>query len=264
MNRKTRKIDNSEWITNIFLDENNIYFTDSLPNKTNNFLCYISKENFNENLKNKADIQRTFLSHPSPLVSSLEDISKTDIEVLKVSKYYIQNFVSIEGIEYISFIKNNQVFTNILNSELEAKQLQIIKKIGNRLVIKKEDGIWLTDHFLKSIKKINYDIVDIIKLKTKYVIQTSKEELIVLDENFNFEKNILTKQGFKKIYYINQNNILISYKELNITNIYNIFTDKDELFDNSFINRAILLGENLLLSKKIENSTKSDLLNLIY
>ncbi len=264
LKRKTRKIDNTEWITNIFLDKENIYFTDSLPNKSNNLLCYISKENFKENLKNKADIERFFLCHPSPLVSSFEDISKTDIKILNVFEDYIQNFINIEGIKYVSFIKENKVLTSILDSNEVSKELQIIKKIEDKLVIKKQDKIWIADKNLEPISQINYNIVDIVKLKDKYVIQNEKEELLILDHKFNIEKNILTEKGFKKIYYINQNNILISYKDLDVTVIHNIFTGKTEPFDSCFINRAVLLDDNLLLSKKIEKGVKNSLLNLIY
>ncbi|AGR42405.1 hypothetical protein SDIMI_v3c07010 [Spiroplasma diminutum CUAS-1] len=257
-------IDNTQWINHIFLDKKNIYFTDSDLNNTNNNLCSISKTNFKENLNNKADLDRCFLAHPNPIISTFEMITKTDVSILHSCKYYIQNFVVVEDIKYISYIIENKVFTKKFLSDDELIELQIITVIENNLIIKIKEEFYLTDKNFKIIKKIDYKLVDVIKIKDNYVIQKENEEIILVDLDFKFEKIIDSDKGFKKIYYLNKTNILISYLKNEVTKIYNVFTEKSEIFQKSFLKRAILLDENTLIVKKNTKNIKSDMLNLIY
>ncbi|QHX36935.1 hypothetical protein [Spiroplasma sp. BIUS-1] len=266
MKINTREIDNTEWITNIFVDKENIYFCDSEPNGIVNTLCYIPKDQFKENLKNKKNIDRVFLAHPNPLISSMEKSSETDVDIINIFENYIQNYIVIDKNDsYISFIKDGKVFTSKLKNTNDLKEFQIIRKLkDSNLIIKKNNELFLTDNQLNEIKKINLDIVDLIEFKNNYVIQKSNEEVVLLNSNFEFLKIIDKEPGFKKIFYLNNKNILISYREKMETYMYNFEVDKKVFFDSSFIKRATMLEENILLVKKMQKNYKRDLLNLLY
>ncbi|WP_339020602.1 hypothetical protein [Spiroplasma endosymbiont of Atherix ibis] len=262
MKIKVRKIENSEWIKNIFLDDENIYFTDSIPNGNINTLCWISKKIFLDNIKIKQDLERTFLAHPNPFFSSINMISNTDIKVLQLYEHYIQNFVVINNIKYISFIINEKVFTASLSNIEKLEEFQIIKKINEGLIIKKKKK--LTDKNIKIIKEITINLVDIIQFQNNFVIQKSDKEIILTDFNFNLIRVLDTEQDFKKIFYLNKNNVLISFKKREESILINLLNNKKKIFDKSFINRAVLLYSNFLLTKKNDKNSIKDLLHIFY
>ncbi|AUM62923.1 hypothetical protein [Spiroplasma monobiae] len=263
MNIKIRKIDNTDWITNIFEDYENIYFSDSKPNSHINTLCYLSRNLFEENLKNKQDIDRMFLAHPNPTLSSLEMVSNTDLQIYGVYENYIQNFVNTGKKQYISFIINNKVFTSEVNDLKHLMELQIITKFSDKLVIKKENKSYFTDFDLKIISEINYDLVDIIEFENNYIIQDKEEKVILIDKNFNEQLKLTQESDFKKIYYLNKNNVLISSENNQQTLIYNFVSKTQKIFQEFFIKRAVLLNKDTLLIKKNEKNGERDLLNII-
>ncbi|AUB31963.1 hypothetical protein [Spiroplasma floricola] len=264
MKLKVRKIENSEWIKNIFLDDENIYFVDSIPNGNINTLCWISKKIFLENIKIKQDLERTFIAHPNPHFSSMDMISNTDIKVYGIYEHYIQNFVVINNTKYISFIINGKVFTTNLNNIENLEEFQIIKKINEGLIIKRDNKILLVDENIKLIKEIKIDLVDIIQFQNNFVIQKSNEEIVLTDLSFKIISVLDNEQDFKRIHYLNKNNVLISFKKKEESVLINILNNKKETFDKSFINRAVLLNNTFFLTKKIEKSGGKDFLNIFY
>ncbi|WP_338984768.1 hypothetical protein [Spiroplasma endosymbiont of Diplazon laetatorius] len=248
----------------MFFDSKYIYFSDSKPNNKTNTLCFIDKNIFKENLKVKQDMYRSFLAHPNPLLSSIQLSSNTDLEIYGIYDNYIQNFVSIEDKKYISFIINGKVYTADVLDLKVLYEIQILKVIGSNLVIIKNNKTLLVDKNFKDIKTFEYDLIDIIEFENNYIVHKADETIVLMDQNFKEIDVIEPNSNFKKIYYINKRNILISYRDDLNTLIYNFLTKKTEEFDQSFIKRAIMLDENILMVKKFEKNDPRDLLKLIY
>ncbi|ASP27941.1 hypothetical protein SCORR_v1c01660 [Spiroplasma corruscae] len=248
---KIRKIDNTYWVKNIFVDSNYLYLTNSEPNKSC-FLGRIPLVILKENLKIKSDLERYFLSNPNPMEFDAVLGANSDVEIIYNSDKYIQNFFTIDKNNYITFIDNeNNIKTigyNGYNIE-KIKDFLFLNKIKDDCVFKNKNKIFL----LKKDDYINIDAVNIIYINNQYIIQDSLEKISIYDLNFNFVKYIEKSNEFKKIYFLNKKNILISFLNNNKTYMYNLDTNKKEIFCDFFINRAVLVNEELLIAKSNMN-----------
>ncbi|AGR41538.1 hypothetical protein [Spiroplasma taiwanense] len=250
MKLKFRKIENSQWISNFFISQNNLYFTDTDTSNMNNSLCKINLNVLKENLKIKGDLNRSFLAHPNPLFSNLKLSSQTEIEIIYNSNNYIQNFIVLDDISYISFVINNQVFTSIFNEVLKLEEFQIIVKFFNQnLLIKKNQKYLIVDKNLNIIKNIEIKLNNLVEFEEFYVIHNVNENIELYNKDFKFLKVLNESNSFKKICYLNKNNILISFKNENKTILKNIITEEEILFTDAFYFRILLLEKDLLMVK---------------
>lgn len=249
MKLKIRMIDNTEWITNIFTDAKNIYFVDAHFNFTNSNIYQISQDVFFENLVNKADIGRVFLANPFPHISNDGLASKnTDVSVFKSVEGYVQNILFTADQTYLSWLVDGQVQTS-LESSLDRHNVQLLQQKDDKILgIVEKKLVWL-DAKLQVVQDLNVEAVNAVVFKNKIIYQQADNSLWQW-ENGQSTK-LLESKEFVSIFYLNQNNLLISYKETNQTTMLNIETKCEMPFCDFYIFRAVLVGKETLLCKAL-------------
>ncbi|WP_156007018.1 hypothetical protein [Spiroplasma tabanidicola] len=269
MARKVRDLENSGWITNIFVIDDFVYFTDANFNSSYSSLYKISKINLIENLKNKGDFGRKFLANP--LIEYSNDailISQSDVEFVKKEDNYIQNFFKFREKIFISYLIDQKLYTQVFDENKERKNIQVLLNNTNGMVGKVGKEISLYDENLKKLKNYQIDILSCVEFENNFIVLKNNFEVWLCDKEFEDIECIDNTKEFKNIFYLNKNNVLISYKDSKSTIAINI-KDKNKLqiIDN-FLIRAVLLDDNNLLVKVMydnnDNINMKSLLKLIY
>ncbi|QBQ08036.1 hypothetical protein SGLAD_v1c08370 [Spiroplasma gladiatoris] len=268
MKRQIRSIDNSGWITNVFNDKEYIYFTDAIFNTKYSSLYKISKKIVLENLKNKNDLGRYFLANP--LIENNNNavlLSSSEIEFIKKEEYYIQNYFLFKNNEYISFIIDKKVYTKNINLN-EPKEFQILNYNYDFLIAKKNEEVFFLDENLNIVKTFKKEIISLIAFEKNFVVLDINMNVWLTDFELNFLEKLDSSNNFKNIFYLNKNNILISYKDRKNTIVLNYKTKLSTDFVKEFLFRAFLLEENILITKSIydisDNINMSSLIKFIY
>ncbi|AHB36694.1 hypothetical protein [Spiroplasma apis] len=261
MKRKIRTIDNSGWITNFFYWNDHLYLVDSNFLNKKSSLYRIEKSIFLENLKNKQDIDRVFMGNPNPLLSNAIIACSSDVEIIEEYDYYIQNYLYFEGKEIVSYLIKNEVITMILGTNTKFSNFQILGTDNGTLLGKINDKVAITNPDLEILKEVNLNVDQILVYENNYII-LSNGEITLCNKNFEVLDVLEKANEFVSIFYINKNNLLISYKESNITKIVNYKTKKSMMFLEFYIFRALIIDDNLLIAKKLFDSNNNQTLNL--
>lgn len=258
MKRKERKIDNTFWITNIFKDEDYIYFIDAKFEISYTNIYKIKKFFFLENLKDKSDIGRVFLANPLPYISQNNLASRdTDVELIEQKAGYIQNIIFHCGKKYISYLKNDNIITFI--NEIEHKEIRLLQSTNKGILSIKNSNLELVDDELNTI--LNYDIKAINAIDFIDCIIFQKEDNTIWRLDNLKSECIFSDTVFKSIFFLNKNNILISFKDENKTIAFNIREKKAINFADFYMFRSVMIDDNTLISKPLFDSKKKQSLH---
>ncbi|AKX33835.1 hypothetical protein SLITO_v1c01690 [Spiroplasma litorale] len=245
---KFRKIDNTEWIKNFFVDSEYLYLTNSQFNKKN-FIGRIKLKTLYENLKIKSDIERYFLSNPNPYEYNGVQGANSDIDIFLNNQLFIQNIFLLNNVQYVTFLDDDKkIYTKPLYEDSDNKNIidcLFYTKFKNDYIFKKNNSIY----FYNENKKFDFDFVNIIPFNNIFIVQKENENIVVYSEDLTFLYEIDNSFCFKKIFYINKKNILISYRDEGVTYIYNVESKSKIIFCNYFIINAKLINENLIIIK---------------
>ncbi|QEH62201.1 hypothetical protein SCHIN_v1c10080 [Spiroplasma chinense] len=266
MKFKERNIENTEWITNFFVNNEFVYFVDSLPGEKSN-LSKISIKNLEENLKIKGDLNRTFLANPCLTDNnSLLEITQTDLEYIGQYDEYVQNYLVLKNNEIISFVIDNKVVTKNVTKNLETSA-RVLDVWENNLLCNFENQLVVMNLDFEVLKKLD------INAQMAVVFESN---IFVLDENndvweindFSQKTRLDLEKGFKKIFWVNKCNLLISNFENEVSKIINTHTKNQEIFYKQTINRAVMVNKDLMMclcldSKKTPTYSKN-LLKFIF
>ncbi|AKU79416.1 hypothetical protein [Spiroplasma turonicum] len=253
---KIRKIDNTAWIKNFFLVDDYLYITNSEPYKKNCFIAKVKVFKVLENLKIRSNINRYFLSNPNPTEFNPIEGSMSDLEIVKLNQLFVQNVYKFKESICISLVDDNKIIENKTFEGELINELQDCIYFGysnDEYIFKKNRNCFLYN----KQKFIELDFVNIISFADSFVIQNSYEQIFLYNKKFKCIKKIDDSRDYKKIYYINERNVLISNYKENITYIYNIDTCKKNIFSNFFISRALMINKDLMIIKQDKNDNIS-------
>ena len=207
---KMRSFLNTDWITNFWIVDNQVWFTDADLALNKSLIATISLANLQENLlENKSDWERNFLAHPDPLKSSLIQASITDLTFLQQYDGYVYNVSEL----------NKQIFISIVQG------INGVVLLGKQVVY----------HDLVLLGELNGQLI------AKKTID--KQTIVLLDNNFFAFEN----DNIKKIVKVGEKEVYLNTKNQIIYNQKIVYESSDELSICQFDPLALLVSEKSTL-----------------
>lgn len=207
----TKTFLNTDWITNFWLIDNKVYFTDADLLNTFSSVVSIELENLKMSLVFSANnTNAKFLSHPDPIKSSILESSKTDLLFECQFEGYLYSLLKFDEVIYGSLIKNGDLggVYNLKTKENIYDGIVLLGKMKEQLlakkIINKEPVLIKNKIYYEPVKE---DIRKIIKLAEADVCLTNKNEILIDGHKvFKGESEI-------NIATYNQESILVSDKQ---------------------------------------------------
>ncbi|AHI53208.1 hypothetical protein [Spiroplasma culicicola] len=244
MKRNIRTIDNTGWIKNLFIIDQDLYLV------VNKEIFKIAIEQVIENLKNKADLSRYFLAYPFDFtnrdqnninLTECEFVTKLESEIINVFKYNNQLIYTIYENKQYLLINESQTL------KVEAKILNVIN--DQIIALNQNEQVIVLNSDFQIVKTLNFKALEIIGFNDLYIVLNSDFQILKYDLNWQLVETLVDSQEPKHIFYLNQNNVLISYRNQYKSTLFNINTFKEVDFVDFYINIAVLVEQNTLLTK---------------
>ncbi|ARU91202.1 hypothetical protein SCLARK_00508 [Spiroplasma clarkii] len=254
MKVKVRTIDNTEWITNIFLGTDNLYLVDARFEQPDTTIYSIKTEALLENLKDQADVGRMFLANPLPYISKNGLASKmSDVEVKETVSGYVQRITFFAGQRYLSLIVDQKVVTK---KECDEKlvPVQILQVLEDKMLAIKDGMLVYLDENLQVVTDLKIPAVNAIVFDEKIVYQKADNSIWVKDSST--EQILCDPQEFVSIFYLNKANVLVSYKEQNFSKLINISTKEEMHLCDFYVYRAVVVNSETLICKPLFDKNK--------
>ncbi|ATZ17068.1 hypothetical protein ELUMI_v1c03430 [Williamsoniiplasma luminosum] len=242
MNKKTKlpkltviEFPETGWISNFWIRDQNVFFTDSALNKKQNFLLSMEFKVLLENLKNKNTWDRKFITHPSPLLSNPIEISQTELKIEQIVSEYIFNLD-----------ENNNPILN------DAEYLYLGQKDNfkfyKNLKLKKT-FFWNEKAFIE----YKYNIRKMINVGDETILLTEDNQIIYQDmivysssqnlmiANFDTKAFLISEEATTELFYLNLDDL----------NKKNIIWKGVFFFRLDCFNKQLIIGKPLKLNDQI-------------
>ncbi|ATZ18586.1 hypothetical protein ESOMN_v1c02020 [Williamsoniiplasma somnilux] len=183
---KQRSFLESAWITNFWIKGDYLYLTNATSDKDKSSLSMLSIGVLKENLDNKNEIERKFIS--DPLLSNHTNLTHQLTDVTLISQY--------QGYLLDLTFNNNQIPTPVLvSTKPELKPiLKIVENFAGKFVLTNEYKIYLNNELI-------YDEsgeINICNFGTKNILISSKNnrELFYFKDSHFRERVIVSKGNY--------------------------------------------------------------------
>lgn len=244
----------SDWITNFWFADNELYLTDSVFSSRKNILAKIDVNVVLENLKIKRTDGRAFISHPNAAVSSALTSSITDVELIEYYDEFVYNVFKFDDVVYVSLIKNDHN-SKVIAIDENGVQTHL-EQYDNYLVIGQIEGSLILKAVDTRQTYINGQITEIENIKK--IVYTDGYYIIQTENNYLYKVNKQTgnieiiKDDTKEVNISNFDNqtFVISEKESRITYIINN-SGKEENIANNYFYRLDCYRKMLLVGKPL-------------
>ena len=130
-----QKVESSDWITNFWIIDDQLYLTDAKFGAEPKLLATIPLGDINVNISKKKVLNPDFLKHPHPLNSSFLEASHTAITTINYFDDYLYNLVKVNKHYYLSLIKPDRLRSYILKFDQEWVQIEQVEVWNDYVLI---------------------------------------------------------------------------------------------------------------------------------
>lgn len=252
-NLKTRSFLESAWITNFWMIDDLIYFTDADLIKPVSSLCTVSFENLKSFLLNqKNSFHGEFFNHPHQLVSSPVKAEASGLKFYRFFDGYIYNLNEIKEQLLVSLIKAGDTGGAYYNARLVYQDIVLLgflkhKLIGKSIVDKRtlliEDAhnYKIASEDIKKICQIHEGVYLNNKnqiIYKKHVVFESMDEITIA--TYSPTKILVSEKRTQKLFILSGSN----------------FQDRKNIWQGNYFYQLCVFDEQVIVGKPLYDQQK--------